>query len=144
MKAMSLRIRMQTLSPCPTPSRCKPPAMRPARSATSPWLRRHWPLMMPWKRGCFDIVSFRSRVGFKDSGCHSGARRRREPGISRFSDVQLHIVVRVFDAPRNDGDGLPHIRKTRRALFDVGAHGLELIGATHQFHLLDGFGEQMK
>src|SRR5271156_538628 len=24
------------------------------------------------------------------------------PGISRFSDVQLHIVVRVFDAPRND------------------------------------------
>ena len=31
MKAMSLRIRMQTLSPCLTPSLCKPPAMRAAR-----------------------------------------------------------------------------------------------------------------
>jgi hypothetical protein len=25
------------------------------------------------------------------------------PGISRFSDVQLHIVVRCFASPRNDG-----------------------------------------
>jgi hypothetical protein len=30
-------------------------------------------------------------------------RLRTRPGISRFSDVQLHIVVRIFDAPRNDG-----------------------------------------
>jgi len=30
----------------------------------------------------------------------------REPGISRFSDVQLHIVVRCFASPRNDGK--PH------------------------------------
>ena len=28
--------------------------------------------------------------------------RRTRPGISRFPDVQLHIGVRVFDAPRND------------------------------------------
>jgi hypothetical protein len=32
-----------------------------------------------------------------------GAVQSIEPGISRFSDVQLHIGVRVFDAPRNDG-----------------------------------------
>src|SRR4029077_15646049 len=32
----------------------------------------------------------------------AGARRRREPGISRFSDVRLHIVVRCFASPRND------------------------------------------
>jgi hypothetical protein len=25
------------------------------------------------------------------------------PGISRFSDVQLHIVVRCLASPRNDG-----------------------------------------
>src|SRR5436309_43704 len=30
-------------------------------------------------------------------------RGSREPGISRFSDVQLHIVVRCFASPRNDG-----------------------------------------
>src|ERR1700680_4397659 len=29
--------------------------------------------------------------------------RRTRPGISRFSDVQLHIVVRCFASPRNDG-----------------------------------------
>jgi hypothetical protein len=28
--------------------------------------------------------------------------RRTRPGISRFSDVQLHIVVRCFASPRND------------------------------------------
>ncbi len=40
---------------------------------------------------------------------HSGTARTRrtrnpEPTNSRFSDVQLHVVVRVFDAPRNDGE----------------------------------------
>jgi hypothetical protein len=28
--------------------------------------------------------------------------RQHEPGISRFSDVPLHIVVRCFASPRND------------------------------------------
>jgi hypothetical protein len=32
----------------------------------------------------------------------SGAMRSIEPGTSRFSDVQLHIVVRCFASPRND------------------------------------------
>src|ERR1700687_1271541 len=35
----------------------------------------------------------------REHRCHSGMRRRRRPGISRFR-------VRVFDAPRNDGAAL--------------------------------------
>src|ERR1700693_5157777 len=38
-----------------------------------------------------------------DIGRHSGMVRSTRPGISRFSDVQLHIVVRCFASPRNDG-----------------------------------------
>jgi hypothetical protein len=34
---------------------------------------------------------------------HSGMVRRTRPGISRFPDVQLHIEVRCFASPRNDG-----------------------------------------
>src|SRR6201995_5759537 len=34
---------------------------------------------------------------------HSGMVRSTRPGISRFSDVQSHIVVRCFASPRNDG-----------------------------------------
>ena len=44
MKAMSLRISMQTLSPCLTPSSCKPLAMRRA-IAMSPWSRLRSPLI---------------------------------------------------------------------------------------------------
>jgi hypothetical protein len=57
-----------------------------------------------------------------------------EPGISRFR-------VRVFDAPRNDRERLSDIHKARRALVDIGADRLKLIGPAHQFHLLDGFGQ---
>src|SRR6476619_3172941 len=49
MKAMSLRIRIATLSPCLTPSFCKPLAMRSERSATSSWPRLRGPLMTPRK-----------------------------------------------------------------------------------------------
>jgi hypothetical protein len=28
--------------------------------------------------------------------------RKTRPGISRFSDVQVHIIVRLCEAPRND------------------------------------------
>ena len=35
-------------------------------------------------------------------GRHSGMVRSTRPGISRFSDVQLHIGVRCFASPRND------------------------------------------
>src|ERR1700761_4131673 len=37
-----------------------------------------------------------------------------------------------------------NIGKTRRALVDIGAHRLKLIGPAHQFHLLDGFGQQRR
>ena len=90
--------------------------------------------MTPRKSGWVDIVSFRSLVGLKDSNRHSGAMQSIEPGISRFR-------VRVFDAPRNDRERLSDIRKTRRALVDIGTDRLKLIGTTHQFHLLDGFGQ---
>src|SRR6478672_11692919 len=137
MKAISLRIRMQTLSPCLTPSFCNPPAMRSARSATSAWLRRRGPLMTPRKSCCVDILSFWSLVGFKDSSRHSGAMQSIEPGISRFR-------VRVFDPPRNDGERFSNIREARRALVDIGTDRLKLIGPAHQFHLLDGFGQQCR
>src|ERR1700716_2212101 len=57
MKAISLRMSMQTLSPCLTPSACKPLAMRAARSATSAWLRLRSPLMMPRKSEDVSVIA---------------------------------------------------------------------------------------
>jgi hypothetical protein len=37
---------------------------------------------------------------------HSGAPRRGEPGISRFSGAQLRTIARCFASPRNDVDGI--------------------------------------
>src|SRR3954470_16278917 len=62
MKAMSLRMSMQTLSPGLTPSEWRPAAMRSARPATSSWLRRRLPLMMPWKREVIVAFRFSRRV----------------------------------------------------------------------------------
>jgi hypothetical protein len=36
--------------------------------------------------------------------CAPDDRLRTRPGISRFSDVQLHIGVRCFASPRNDDE----------------------------------------
>ena len=36
------------------------------------------------------------------------------------------------------------VGEPRRALVDIGAHRLKLIGSAHQLHLLDGFGEQRR
>src|SRR5689334_4637475 len=110
MKAMSLRISMQTLSPALTPSECRPEAMRLARSATSSWPRRRVPLMMPWKRVV--IVDVRSGVGF----CQLLPLRSRPSGVSK-----------------GEGRILPRLRKPRRALFHVGADGFGLVGAADQF-----------
>src|ERR1700760_958739 len=93
MKAMSLRMRMQTLSPCLTPSRCSPPAIRAARPATSVWSRRRSPLMIP-KNGS-DIDELRRPL--VDIGAHGfelvgrahqlhlldGFRQQRRAGIDR-------------------------------------------------------------
>src|SRR6266480_515422 len=105
MKAMSLRISMATLSPCLTPSFCKPLAMRSARSATSPWSRLRGPLMMPRKGDVSVITLF-----FLDRGT--------SPVMTECGALSL--------------------RKPRRALFHVGAHGLGLVGAAEQLLLLDG------
>ena len=51
--------------------------------------------------------SARWRSGIDDR--HSGMVRRTRPGISRFSDVQLHIIARIFDAPRNDCASVPSL-----------------------------------
>src|SRR5712675_2063477 len=44
-----------------------------------------------------------SRVNWDSGVSVIPGHAKREPGISRFSDVQLHIVVRCFASPRNDG-----------------------------------------
>src|ERR1700681_731586 len=134
MKAISLRIRMQTLSPCLTPSLSKPPAMRAARSATSAWLRLRLPLMMPKKSDALSIMVFFvvERSGFDRHGrtcsghprlCFTAARKTWITGTSP--------AMTVWDS---------NVGEARRALVDIGAHRLELIGPAHQFHLLDGFG----
>src|ERR1700722_19293964 len=139
MKAMSLRIRMQTLSPCLTPSPANPPAMRAARSATSSWLRRRSPLRIPRKGCCGDIVL----SDLFGSGRPHGEERvfaRLEPWETNFAilrDAAKRPLLRMRPCPSNVGEA-------RRALVDIGAHCLELIGSAHQFHLLDGFGEQRR
>src|SRR5580704_11869591 len=137
MKAMSLRMRMQTLSPCVTPSRSRPPAMRAARFPTSAWSRLRWPLMMPWKRVCVDTVSFRSRRSFRNQAVIPGRCEASNPESRGSGFVSLRYT------PRND-EKSSNIRKARRALFDVGADRLDLVGSAHQFHLLDGFGQQRR
>jgi hypothetical protein len=62
-----------------------------SRGMTAVLGRRYWP-------------SLRGALATKQSSLpHSGMVRRTRPGISRFSDVQLHIVVRCCASPRNDG-----------------------------------------
>src|SRR5262245_43420526 len=130
MKAMSLRISMATLSPCLTPSFCKPLAMRSARSATSSWLRLRGPLMMPRKLEV-DIVAFRSVAGFE--GCAV------IPARCAASNPESRDSGSGANAPsRSDGKYLPRLRKPRRTLFHIGAHGFGLVGAAKQFLLLDG------
>src|SRR5882757_481479 len=145
MKAMSLRISMQTLSPWPTPSFCSPLAIRSARSATSSWLRRRFPLMMPWKRGEVDIVSFRSVVGFKGT---KPSFRDAPLGAGPESILMMVVMdsglVSLRYTPRNDESCLSRLRKARGALFEIGADGFGLVGTAHQLHLLDGLGHQRR
>ena len=95
MKAMSLRISMATLSPCLTPSFCKPLAMRSARSATSSWPRLRGPLMMPWKGDEVALLLSDLSSGLKDlMRRHSGAiakasqtRNLEIPGRGCFATI---------------------------------------------------------
>src|SRR5258708_17456092 len=135
MKAMSLRIRMQTLSPCLTPSFCRPPAMRSARSATSIWLRLRRPLMMP-RKGGGSVMAFSQMK----------SRHPEERAVARVSKDEPRRLVHPSRLAE-DGSRLrmtSNVGETRRALVDIGADRLELIGFAHQFHLLDGLGKQRR
>src|SRR5882757_7572528 len=98
MKAMSLRISMQTLSPCLTPSFSSPLAIRSARSATSAWLRRRAPLMMPWNKETVAIVVFRSRAGLQ-VGPHG-----EERVFARLEPWATGLILRdALRAPQDEG-----------------------------------------
>jgi hypothetical protein len=64
------------------------------------------------------------------------------PGWSEGPDPESRDsgFVSLRYTPRNDGESLSNVGEARRALFDIGAHRLELVGTAHPFHLLDGFG----
>ena len=65
------------------------------------------------------------------------------PGWSEGPDPESRDsgFVSLRYTPRNDGERLSNVGEARRALFHVGAHRLKLVGAAHQFHLLDGLGQ---
>src|ERR1700722_2510182 len=149
MKAMSLRMRMQTLSPCVTPSRSRPPAMRAARFPTSAWPRLRWPLMMPWKRCELSVIAFFLILESRRPRMSAFALTREVRALASLEGWQ-HGVEPSFEArkkeraPQDDGSNLSNTGNAPRALFDVGADRLELVGSAHQFHLLDGFGQQRR
>src|SRR4051794_36137643 len=79
---------------------------------------------------------------------HSGMVRRTRPGISRFSDVQLHIIVRRFASPRNalikiliDDRGLNHGAEL------IAQHAAAAVVALHHVdrdHLLFGIDQEQR
>src|SRR5882724_6266030 len=149
MKAMSLRIRMQTLSPCLTPRLCNPPAMRSERSATSAWVRLRGPLMMPRKSWDVSLIVFLVLGETLGVVVMAGHSRPKDgvacaPPMSRPSTFLLVLANDVDhrDKPGDDGALALDIGKLRAALVDIGANRLGLIGAAEQLLLFDRLGEQ--
>src|ERR1700680_4243965 len=103
MKAMSLRIRMQTLSPCLTPSPSKPPAMRAARSATSAWPRRRSPLMMPGKRGDVSVIFF----SLSENTGSSSSPGRSAKRVFALDVSVIHVLLRLTYSEDVDGRDKP-------------------------------------
>ena len=139
MKAMSLRISMQTLSPGLTPSLCSPLAMRSARSATSAWLRRRSPLMMPRKRGERLSLFFRS--------CRSDRHgEERVFARARTGDPRLavHPSRRGMMAAPQDEAELTHPQTAARASPCWRARLRSGWALPISFMLLDGFGQQRR
>src|SRR5262245_24809988 len=140
MKAMSLRIRMQTLSPCLTPSLCNPPAMRAARSAISAWLRWRSPEMMPRVREDVSIVlPILCRLPIPHGEERVSASRTMRP-CCRLRPIPRDAASRLLGMRIE----LSRFREPRRALVDVGADGLGLVRTADQLLLLDGFGKQRR
>src|SRR5882672_5989623 len=154
MKAMSLRIRMQTLSPCRTPSLCNPPAMRSERSATSAWVRLRGPLMTPRKSWDVSLIVFLVLCSLVLGETlrvvvMAGHSRPKDgvacaPPMSRPSTFLLVLAKDVDhrDKPGDDGALALDIGKLRAALVDIGADRLGLVGAAEQLLLFDRLGEQ--
>jgi hypothetical protein len=94
---MSLRISMQTLSPCLTPSFSKPPAMRAVRSATSAWLRFLSPLMMPGKSDSVDMICFGLFCASKQCRMRTGrfviARSEANEAIQFFAALDCFATL---------------------------------------------------
>src|SRR5271163_2250287 len=163
MKAMSLRISMQTQSPWRTPSLERPPAIRAAREAISAWVRLRSPEMMPRKGWDVSLIVFlfccglpfaphgEERVGVyhRAALCADPLARLRTmlriTGRTMRPGYRPHPSRRDLTvAPQDEGRKSSRIGKFRRALFDIGADGLELVGAAEQLLLLDRFGHQRR
>jgi hypothetical protein len=72
-----------------------------------------------------------------------GPRFARTPW--RVSNHDLAAILRDgANAPPQNEVRTSNVREARGALFDIGAHSLNLIGPAHQFHLFDGFGQQRR
>src|SRR6201999_2623173 len=83
MKAMSLRMSMQTLSPCLTPRLCSPPAMRATRSVTSSCVRRRSPDTMP--RKCKPLSGFNATcTPLPSAGIRKARRALLDIGTDSF------------------------------------------------------------
>src|SRR5215510_10296817 len=138
MKAMSLRISMQTLSPCATPRDLRPEAMRSARSATSSWLRLRLPLMTPWKREvsviCLFIIGAQWFVLVITGLVPVIHVLLLQPSSKTWMAGTSSAKTRFALLPGHDGSSL---RESWRALFDIGADGLGLVRAADQLLLLD-------
>src|SRR3981189_1688188 len=109
--------------------------MRSARSATSAWSRRRWPLMMP-RKGDVDIVVVRSLAGFSRLLMVRSASSR----VSNHEARGPSFETRLAPLLRMRSEHSSRVRKSWRALFEIGAHGFQLVGSAHQLHLLDGLG----
>src|SRR5438874_12163044 len=114
---MSLRISMQTQSPCLTPILLRPLAMWSARPATSAWERRRWPETMPrnWDVSliCFSLLFDVVRHG--------------EEARSAVSNHESPWPIPRDAASRLLGMRSVLVRKLRCALLQIGTHRLGLV-----------------
>src|ERR1700719_5357850 len=105
MKATSLRMSMQTLSPGLTPSRCKPPAIRSVRPATSAWSRFRWPLMMP--RNGDSRSSIFSFSLLENTQCFRHHRAKARSWVFALDVPVIPVLLRLSQSEDVDGRDKP-------------------------------------
>src|ERR1700736_7009368 len=108
MKATSLRLSMQTLLPDLTPSRCKPPAIRSVRPATSAWSRFRWPLMMP--RNDDSRSSIFSFSLLENTQCFRHRRAKARSWVFALDVPVIPVLLRLSQSEDVDGGGQPRPR----------------------------------